>query len=553
MGEPEELVEGVGEINLNPATAGFWKPWDEVEEKEPSEMKNPRLVRGVISDMSEIWCSCQTTRDMVIKNREIERASKRQRHQQQAVGLVLPALSRDLWRLVCSFVADNPLWLYSTWACVCKRAAGAAARQWAPHMCFDLQVHGEMQVPRGAWTEWRQLKELQIVHASTASRHLLLNHLAAAGTRVHTISLQNGGATPERPLVCSRPESRPCTRADEDMLCDDDLACVAKIKGLRALVIGRPSRKCHAVSHRGLQHLTCLPKLQQLDLEFCNIGDLGLSQLAQLHGLQKLSLTSCNISNEALGQLSRLCHLQQLGLNMCYQIGDSGLTQLACVRSLEHLDLSHTLVTDLSALSSLCRLRYLNLNHCDGLTEAGLSHLVSLPALQHLSLARVHAVTDSLLPKLTGLRGLRRLDLSYCHRLTSQGMSCLVALPALRHLDLASCTGLDDEALRHLSSSCSLEQLDLTRCYRIGNTGLNHLTAAASMASLQTLKLAYCAITNVGLASLVKLRTLRELDIQECPAITPTVVSDLQALLEELPRLRIHSEWLAVCKHSQPT
>eukprot|EP00808_Paulinella_micropora_P011598 g33934.t1 len=34
-------------MNINPAPAGFWKPWGEVEEKEPSEMKNPRLVRRV--------------------------------------------------------------------------------------------------------------------------------------------------------------------------------------------------------------------------------------------------------------------------------------------------------------------------------------------------------------------------------------------------------------------------------------------------------------------------------------------------------------------------
>eukprot|EP00808_Paulinella_micropora_P002180 g68261.t1 len=50
MGEPEELADGVGELNLNPtpAPAGFWKPWGEVEEKAPAEMKNPRLVRGVL-------------------------------------------------------------------------------------------------------------------------------------------------------------------------------------------------------------------------------------------------------------------------------------------------------------------------------------------------------------------------------------------------------------------------------------------------------------------------------------------------------------------------
>eukprot|EP00808_Paulinella_micropora_P029877 g25853.t1 len=43
MGEPNEIAEGVGAINL--AGGGFWKTWGEVEEKAPTEMKNPRLVR----------------------------------------------------------------------------------------------------------------------------------------------------------------------------------------------------------------------------------------------------------------------------------------------------------------------------------------------------------------------------------------------------------------------------------------------------------------------------------------------------------------------------
>eukprot|EP00808_Paulinella_micropora_P006900 g34821.t1 len=44
MGEPNEIAEGVGAINL--AGGGFWKTWGEVEEKAPTEMKNPRLVRN---------------------------------------------------------------------------------------------------------------------------------------------------------------------------------------------------------------------------------------------------------------------------------------------------------------------------------------------------------------------------------------------------------------------------------------------------------------------------------------------------------------------------
>eukprot|EP00808_Paulinella_micropora_P013588 g83003.t1 len=50
MGEPNEIAEGVGAINL--AGGGFWKTWGEVEEKAPTENKNPRLVRLKTEKMS---------------------------------------------------------------------------------------------------------------------------------------------------------------------------------------------------------------------------------------------------------------------------------------------------------------------------------------------------------------------------------------------------------------------------------------------------------------------------------------------------------------------
>eukprot|EP00808_Paulinella_micropora_P022875 g16136.t1 len=49
MGEPNQLAERVGNINLNPATAaapaGFWKSWAVVEKKAPADMKHPCFVR----------------------------------------------------------------------------------------------------------------------------------------------------------------------------------------------------------------------------------------------------------------------------------------------------------------------------------------------------------------------------------------------------------------------------------------------------------------------------------------------------------------------------
>eukprot|EP00808_Paulinella_micropora_P022711 g18125.t1 len=52
MGEPNEIAEGVGAINL--AGGGFWKTWGEVEEKAPTEMKNPRLVREQVREQFAI-------------------------------------------------------------------------------------------------------------------------------------------------------------------------------------------------------------------------------------------------------------------------------------------------------------------------------------------------------------------------------------------------------------------------------------------------------------------------------------------------------------------
>eukprot|EP00808_Paulinella_micropora_P014872 g3614.t1 len=43
MGEPNEIAEGVGAINL--AGGGFWKPWARVEKKVPTETKDAKLIR----------------------------------------------------------------------------------------------------------------------------------------------------------------------------------------------------------------------------------------------------------------------------------------------------------------------------------------------------------------------------------------------------------------------------------------------------------------------------------------------------------------------------
>eukprot|EP00808_Paulinella_micropora_P015603 g16472.t1 len=204
------------------------------------------------------------------QEQDLTRSSKRQkqRHESDQTATVVPAttvlagLSPDLWRLVCSFVADNPLWLFRTWARVCKRASSPSARPPAPPFALDMcKIRGP--VPTTVWQEWKELTRLTF--QDMQPRQPVFAALAANRTRVHTIGIDN--------------------------IRDSDLAGAAGIYGLRSIEKKikengwefdeeRKPRKIHgSVTDAWLVHLAGLHSLRCLDLSYCDgLTDAGLTR-----------------------------------------------------------------------------------------------------------------------------------------------------------------------------------------------------------------------------------------------------------------------------------
>ena len=205
--------------------------------------------------------------------------------------------------------------------------------------------------------------------------------------------------------------------------------------------------------------LSELPKLQDLDLEFCqSLTD--LTSLAGLRELQTLDLKFCR----ALTDLTPLAGLRKLQWLDLRHTGVTDLAPLAGLRELQTLHLSWTGVQDLTPLAGLERLRRLHLDDCKGLTD--ISPLAGLQGLRSLDLSRTRVadlsplaalhgletlrlsgtrVTD--LSLLTELRKLEKLDLGDCPPVPARLLRALARLPRLTRLVANEATGVPKEAI----------------------------------------------------------------------------------------------------------
>eukprot|EP00808_Paulinella_micropora_P013646 g7160.t1 len=332
------------------------------------------------------------------QEQDLNRPCKRQKQQHEsdqtaALAPVL-ALSHDVWSVVCSFVADNPLWLFATWRRVCKKAD--RPRPTAPPFALDLcKINGP--VPTTVWQEWKELTRLTCPDGPVI-RGQMFEALAENRTRVHEIAV--------------------------DMMRDSDLAGAARVIGLCSLVrsldmLDRDSDHAAYVTDAGLARFVThlsesgLRDLQQLDLFGCRrLTDAGLIHLSRLGNLQHLDLGGCSqLTDAGLVHLSGLRNLQYLDLRACQHLTDEGLIPLSGLRSLQHL----------------------NLGGCNQLTNAGLIRLSRLRSLQHLNLGGCNQLTNAGLIRLSRLRSLQHLDLGGCSQLTPAGLP-MERLHRLKHL-----------------------------------------------------------------------------------------------------------------------
>ena len=233
---------------------------------------------------------------------------------------------------------------------------------------------------------------------------------------------------------------------------------------------------------------------------------------------KRLSLLANKTAGRDLSPLSKLRPDDLYGLTLQALSTDAGkpsdrcMPHIANLTGLKSLNLGMTNVSDrgLKYISNLPSLEYLHLP--DRATDRGLAYVAELPSLKGLYLGAIGGsqVTDAGLRHLTKLTSLEELYLRGEH-MGDAGLAYLRDLPRLEYLALYG-SHFTDDGCAHLKDIASLRILSFyeDRC-RITDAGLVHIS---NLANLENLSLSVTGpVTDEGIAHLVKMRSLRKLDI----------------------------------------
>eukprot|EP00808_Paulinella_micropora_P006922 g38557.t1 len=349
--------------------------------------------------------------------------------------LVLSRLDINLWRIVCEFVADNPFWMFTTWARLCKRANGPSARGWPRTRAFKLLVQDVSTIPAEAWKEWGKLSHLTISEYIDAEDIApFLKRLLANNVQVEHLNMTSEAEDAMR-MLPTIPGLHKLTI--KRGVTDADLARLSALDLTHLDLSNSPS-----VTNSGLTHFAKYPNLTHLNLAYSSgFNGAGMSHLSTLRKLESLSLHfSRGVDDEGLKHLSCLTNLQQLDIGYCNQVGDAGLAHLA----------------------GLVKLKRLNLIFCAEISDVGLGHLARLENLQYLNLRACTAITDTGLAIISDWQHLEELDLQSCQRIGDAGLAHLSKLSKLQHLNLVS-TQVTNGGMEHLAKLPKLRKLYLPK------------------------------------------------------------------------------------------
>ncbi|MCB1148966.1 MAG: hypothetical protein KDK48_02280 [Chlamydiia bacterium] len=284
--------------------------------------------------------------------------------------------------------------------------------------------------------------------------------------------------------------------------------------------------------------------VRSLNLNSCNLSLEGARALKELPHLESLSLSFCEqLTPEVLKEISEL-PLSGLKLSWNKQLPLEALDNIAHLENLQHLDISHTNITDevMEVIGRLKNLCDINLDGCTFITDRGIEQLKNVPLLQSINLSsckvsdalisRFHTLfpdlmsltlrnndlSDESIGMLSNLEELFYLDLSWSKRLEGTCLTSLAKLPQLHVLDLSRSTSLNP---------ChpvwpffeNLMILNLSRLWISAQT----LHYVSQIPHLMRLNLSFCeGFLEEDLVCLTKIEELRYLDLTHSP-ISPKV------------------------------
>lgn len=292
--------------------------------------------------------------------------------------------------------------------------------------------------------------------------------------------------------------------------------------------------------------LAALADLETLDLTSTfSTTDLDLSPLGGLKKLREIDLTDCHpLGPASFLRLGKLTELRSLKVPTASTVDDDKLGALAGLVNLETFVGGGSEVTDrgVEHLAALPKLQSLSLDNTK-IGDAGVLALAKTPQLKHLSM-RGSLLTDAGLKTLATFPQLESIEILnsprpqrwYEARMTGDGLRELAKLPQLKKLAVSGQDiTVDDKAIGFIVQMKDLEHLTI---YATGITDAG-LRIIGTLRKLQVLSIENNeALTDAGLAHLVRLSTLKELWLNGAP-ITGEGLKHV-ARLENLERLHLN-------------
>ncbi len=281
---------------------------------------------------------------------------------------------------------------------------------------------------------------------------------------------------------------------------------VQKIYSLRFLLADHLPLSAH-----DLENLN--PELIELRLKNCNLDDSCVKQIAKLKRLRKLELTSNRITRQSLETLSSLSKLYFLDLQNNPKL--TADDQIELCKSMPHTAIrlnfgppsNKSLFENLKLTRLIKKFNALDLN-VQG-SSGDFSEIAKFKNLEELDLSR-STVKDRDFSNFAKLP-LRFIGLNKC-QIGSSALKELQAMPDLLIME-ASTSGLRDDDLAYLNPN--LRELDLSSC-QITDRGVSKLRRLKHLVSLN---LNNNAMSQFAFESLRKLKSLRFLDLRDCPDI----------------------------------
>ena len=192
---------------------------------------------------------------------------------------------------------------------------------------------------------------------------------------------------------------------------------------------------CYSLSGKGLEHLTKLSCLTELNVSDSNVlSTAGVTHLAQMIQLTALSAGGlmleelCDdyheMNDEVLCHMSNMTHMTRLDLSGNMYISDKGLSHIAQMTKLTSLSLAY------------CSRRLI--------TDRGMRHFANMSDITELDLTNT-AMSDDALAYLEHMTCMTTLNLRYT-LVTDDGLVKLGKMKRLKHLDVI-CTYITKEGL----------------------------------------------------------------------------------------------------------